>query len=137
MEQEGEEDNMDLPKYQTQMEVDPQKDKESEEEQIMRILLHEWRHLDERFIPEEQKQLYKDMFQKYKEKVGEIMANQPEQLGAQGTQSIRMGNAGKGGRKRGRWPMTENIQVVGEMLVNSGRVIPLSEVFQQLPKLLK
>lgn len=65
------------------------------------------------------------------------MANQPKQLGAQRTQSIRMDNASKGGRKTSRHPMSETIQVVGEMLVNSGRVIPLSKVFQQPPKLLK
>lgn len=63
-EQEGEEDNMDSPKDQIEMEVDPQKYKGSDEEQIMTRLLHEWRHLDERFILVEKKQLYKDMFQK-------------------------------------------------------------------------
>ena len=33
--------------------------------------------------------------------------------------------------------VSETIQMVGEMLVNLGRVIPLSEVFQQPPKLFK
>ena len=65
----------------------------------MKRLLHEWRHLDERFIPEEQKQLYKEIFQKYKEKGGVAIANQPEQLGVQGGQGTEMCNAGKGGRK--------------------------------------
>lgn len=77
-------ESMGMPKDQSQMEKDPQKDKGNEEEQVMRILIHEWRHLDERFILEEQKQLYKDMFQKY-EKVGVATANHPEQLGAQGS----------------------------------------------------
>jgi len=50
------------------MEIDLQLEQEGEEEQIMRKLLQEWKHLDEQFIPKDQKQLYKDMFQKYKEK---------------------------------------------------------------------
>lgn len=48
-----------------------------------------------------------------------------------------MTSIGKGGRKRGRRTMSETIQEVGEMLVNSGRVIPLSEVFQTPPKVLR
>lgn len=60
---------------------------------------HEWRHLDERFIPKEQKQLYKDMFQKYKEKGRATIINQREQLGLQGGQRTETGNARKGGRK--------------------------------------
>ena len=39
-----------------------QKDNENEEERIMRKLLQEWKILDERFIPETQKQLYKETF---------------------------------------------------------------------------
>ena len=50
------------------MEIDPQQDQEGEEEQFMKKILQEWRHLDERFIPDDQKQIYKDMFQRYKEK---------------------------------------------------------------------
>lgn len=103
----------------------------------MKRLLQEWRHLDERFIPEDQNQLYKDMFQRYKEKRGAIIVSQPEHLGSQGGQSTETGTTGKGGRKWGRIPMSESIKMVGEMLVNSGRVIPLSEVFQQPLKLLK
>lgn len=137
MEQGGVEENMDIPNEQSQMEVDSQKDRGSDKERIMRILLQEWKNLDERFIQEEKKQLYKEMFQKYKEKVGALSAKQPEQIGVQGAQSIKTGSTRKGGRKRGRHPMSETIQVVGEMLVNSGRVIPLSEVFQQPSKLLK
>ena len=86
---------------------------------------------------EEQKQLYKEMFQKYKEKGGVVMVDQPKQLGTQGGQSMEVGNTRKAGRKRGRRPMSETIQIVGEMLVNLGRVIPLLEVFQQPLKLLK
>jgi len=121
----------------TPMEVDIQKDKGGEEERTMRKLLHEWRYLDERFILEEKKQRYKEAFQKYKEKTGGLAVNNLEQIRMQGEQNLGMGNSGKGGRKRGRRTMSKTIQEVGEMLVNSGRVIPLSEVFQQTPKLLR
>lgn len=100
----------------------------------MKKLLQDWKKLDERFIPEAQKQLYKEKFQKYKEKKGTTLANQLDHMGMQGTQSLGMDNSGKGGRKQGRRTMNETIQVVGEILVNSGRVIPLSEVFQQPSK---
>lgn len=103
----------------------------------MRKLLQEWRLLDERFIPDEQKQMYKEAFQTYKEKVGVPIANKLEPIELQGNQNIEMSSSSKGGRKRGRRSISETIQEVGEMLMNSGRVIPLSEVFQLLPKLLK
>jgi len=74
------------------------------------------------------------MFQKYKEKKEALIANPMEQAGFQETQNIGMGNSGKGNRKRGRRPMSEKIQVVGETLVNSGRAIPLSKVYQQHSK---
>ena len=67
---------------QSQMEIDPQKENVSEEEQVMKRLLQEWRHLDERFIPEDQAELYKEMFQQYKTKLGTIMISQPEHLGS-------------------------------------------------------
>lgn len=130
----GGEDNMDMAVEQSQTEIDPQKDSGSDEEQIMKRFLQDWKNLDERFIPEAQKQLYKEMVQKYKEKKGTIQANQLDQTGTQGAQSLGMDSSGKGGRKRGRWIMSETIQVAGETLVNSGRVIPLLEVFQQPPK---
>ena len=47
-----------------EMEIDPQKTKGEEEEQVMAKLLQEWKRIDERFIPEEQKQRYKEGFQK-------------------------------------------------------------------------
>jgi len=50
----------------------------------MRKLLQEWKNLDERFIPETQKQLYKETFQKYKEKKGSTSENQMDQTGTQG-----------------------------------------------------
>ena len=55
----------------------------------------------------------------------------------QETQNTGMSSIGKRGKKRGRRTMSETIQEVGELLVNSGRVIPLSEVFQAPPKLLR
>eukprot|EP00253_Pinus_taeda_P012662 PITA_12662 len=109
----------------TQIEIDPHKDKGGEEERIMRKLLQEWRFLDERFILEEQKQIYKEAFQKYKEKAGVSPANKLEQTELQGAQNSGMGSSGKGGRKRGKRSMSKTIQEVGEMLVNLGRVIPL------------
>lgn len=54
-----------------------------------------------------------------------------EQTGSQGNQSMGMDGTGKGGRKRGRRTLNETIKAVGEILVNSGRMIPLSKVFQQ------
>lgn len=115
---------------QTQMGTDSQKDSGNEEERIMRKLLQEWKILDERFIPETQKQLYKETFQKYKEKKGSTLENQKYQTGAQGNHSLGMDSTAKWGRKRGRRTLNETIQAVGEILVNSGRVIPLSDVFQ-------
>ena len=40
-----------------------------------------------------------------------------------------MDGSGKNSRKRGRKTLSEAIQTVGETLINSGKVIPLSEVF--------
>lgn len=68
----------------------------------MKRLLQDWKNLDERFIPKAQKQLYKETFQKYKEKKGITEANQIDQTESQGTQSFGMDSTGKGGRKRGR-----------------------------------
>lgn len=103
------EEKGELTNEQTQMEIDPQKDKGGEEERIMRKLLHEWRFLDERFIPEEHKQIYKEAFQKYKEKAGATATNKLEQIEMQGTQNSGMGSSGKGGRKRGKRSMSETI----------------------------
>jgi len=114
--------------------VDSKKDNGTEEENIMKKLLLEWKKLDKRFIPEKEKQLYKETFQKYKEKKGGTSESRTNQTGAQETQSLGMDGTGKGGRKRGRCTISETLQTLGEILVNSGRVIPLSEVFQQPSK---
>jgi len=119
------------------MEIDPLKTKGEEEEQVMTKLLQEWKRLDERFIPEDQKQMYKEAFQRYKEKKGMAEERRDFEMTTQETQNSGMSSIGKGGKKRGRRIMSETIQEVGEMLVNSGRVIPLSEVFQTPPKLLR
>jgi len=57
---------------QMQRESENRKDNGAEEERIMKKLLQEWKNLDERFIPESQKQQYKEAFQKYKENKGSI-----------------------------------------------------------------
>lgn len=119
------------------MEIDLKKTKGEEEEQVMARLLQEWKRIDQRFIPEEQKQRYKEAFQRYKEKKRLTEEKENKKSEKQETQSIGEGSIGKGGKKRGRRTMSEMIQEVGEMLVNSGRVIPLSEVFQSPPKLLR
>lgn len=81
--------------------------------------------------------MYKEAFQGYKEKKGITEDKKIGKMEMQETQNLGMRSAGKGGRKRGRRTMSETIQEVGEMLVNSGRVIPLLEVFQTPPKLLR
>lgn len=111
-------------------ESNPMKEMSTEEEKVMKKLLSEWRNLDERFIPEKEKQLFKETFQKYKEKKG-------GSADPGGNQESQGNGNGKSGRKKGRRTLIESIQTVGETLVNSGRVIPLSEVFQQTTKSFK
>eukprot|EP00253_Pinus_taeda_P013833 PITA_13833 len=53
----------------TTMEIDPSKGEElSMEEEMLKKLLNEWRHLGERFILENQKRLYRETFQQYQAK---------------------------------------------------------------------
>ena len=66
------------------METESQQENEAEEERIMRQLIQEWKNLDERFIPDRQKQIYKEAFQKYKERNRENMDNQDATAGEQG-----------------------------------------------------
>lgn len=48
----------------TTMEIDPSKGEELiMEEEVLRKLLNEWRYLDEIFIPEDQKRLYRETVQ--------------------------------------------------------------------------
>eukprot|EP00253_Pinus_taeda_P004365 PITA_04365 len=111
----------------SRMEVENPTENEAEEEKIMRKLLQEWKYLDSRFIPEIQKQLYKEVFQKYKEKKGEPPDRPATTESEQDSEDKGLGSSGKNSRKRGRKPMSETIQTVGEILINSGKVIPLSE----------
>lgn len=113
----------------SRMEVENPPENEAEEEKTMRKLLQEWKYLDNRFIPEKQKQLYKEVFQKYKEKKGEPLDNPTMTESEQESEDKGMGSSGKNNRKRGQKPMSETIQTVGEILINSGKVIPLSKVF--------
>lgn len=54
------------------MEIDTSRGEElSSEEEVLRKLLDEWEHLDERFIPEEQKIIYRETFQQYQAKKGQ------------------------------------------------------------------
>lgn len=131
---EGIGEKVEIIKEQVQMETETPKGNEVEEERIMRKLIQEWKNLDEIFIPEAQKQLYKEAFQKYKEKRGKILDNQIGIAGVQENNSMVMDSTSKGNGKIGRKMMNETIQTVGEILVNSGKVIPLSEVFHQPPK---
>lgn len=119
------------------MEINTQKEDISVEEQVMKQFLLKWRHLDEHFIPEDQKKLYKETFQQYKVKQGNAIIAQPKHLGSQGREGKELVTLGKRGNKQGRRPMNESIHIVGELLLNLGRVVPLSEVFQQPPKFLK
>eukprot|EP00253_Pinus_taeda_P031160 PITA_31160 len=112
---------------QSLMEVENQAEGEIEEERIMKQLIQEWKYLDSRFIPEKHKQLYKEVFQKYKEKKGQNADKQIMIGPNQGIGQTGMDGSGKSSRKRGRKPMNETIQTVGETLINSGKVIPLSE----------
>jgi len=122
---------------QTQMEIENQQESEVEEEKIMRRLIQEWKNLDDRFIPEKQKQLYKEVFQKYKEKKSKGLEKQGDTGEDQGSSMTGAGGPGKLSKKRGRKPVHEAIQMVGETLINSGKVIPLSEVFFPPSKSLK
>lgn len=114
------------------MEIDSSKGEDpTTEEKILRKLLDKWRNLDERFIPKEDKKLYKEIFQKYKEKQEQGTTGMNEQLGIQPKNNQEQQSKERGGKKRGRKNLQESIQVMGEMLVNTGRVVPLSVFFHQ------
>lgn len=108
-----------------QMETELPKENEADEERIMKKLIQEWKNLDERFIPETQKQIYKEEFQKYKEKKGKEMDKKTGIAGEKKNNSMGGDNVSKSSRKRGRKTLNETIQMVGEFLVNSRKVIPL------------
>ena len=123
------EEGIETQNNQSQMETEQQQENEAEEEIVMKKLIQEWKNLDERFIPDQQKQMYKEAFQKFKERNKGNMENQDATTGEQGKEQLGIGGSGKSSRKRGRKRLNETFQTVGEILINSGKVIPLSEVF--------
>lgn len=113
----------------TPMDVEQTKEDLSAEEKLMRRLLFEWRNLDDRFIPAEEKHLYKETFEHYLSEQAKMETH--AQNGGK-----ELPNPPKQAKKRGRPTLQESIQLVGEMLINTGKVIPLTTVFQQLHKTL-
>lgn len=63
-----------------QMETNQETNREdlSQEEEVLENLLHEWKNLDETFIPKEQKKLYTKTFQQYKNKLEKGKASTEE-----------------------------------------------------------
>lgn len=57
------------------------------------------------------------------------MENQDATVGEQGKELTGIGGSGKSSKKRGRKTLNETIHIVGEILINSRKVIPLPEVF--------
>jgi len=111
----------------TPMDVEQSKENLSAKEKLMRHLLFEWRNLDDRFIPVEEKHLYKETFEHYLSEQAK-METQAQHPGKE------MPPPPKQAKKRGRPTLQESIQLVGEMLINTGKIISLTTVFQQLPK---
>ena len=98
----------------------------STEEQVMKRLLHEWQNLNDRFIPDDQKTLYKQMFEHYLTTQTKKAVSSPESsLHKVGTHQT------KPGKKKGRKTLQESIQLVGEMLINIGKIMTLTMVFQK------
>lgn len=96
------------------MEIDNSKVEDpTTEEEILSKLLDKWRHLDEMFIPKEDKKLYRETFQKYKEIQDQGNIGMNEQLGIQPENNQDQQSKAKGGKKRGRRNLQESIQVMG------------------------
>lgn len=81
------------------MEIESQKEDLTVKEQVMKFLLSEWRQIDERFILEGQKKLYKHTFQQYQAKQGMLGVDQLDHLGSKESQVMEQGTQGKGGEK--------------------------------------
>jgi len=111
----------------TPMEVEQSKEDLSTEEKLLKRLLFEWRNLDDRFIPVEEKKLYKETFEHY-------LSEQAKKESQSQPPGKKVPPPPKPAKKRGRPSLQESIQLVGEMLINTGKIIPLTTVFQQLPK---
>lgn len=84
------------------METDHESSKEdlSQEEEVLENLLHEWKNLDERFIPEEQKNLYTETFQQYKSKLEKGKASSVENQETQKESRYEQNGSNKGGENR-------------------------------------
>jgi hypothetical protein len=111
----------------TPMEVEQSKEDLSAEEKLLKRLLFEWRNLDDRFILVEEKNLYKETFEHY-------LSEQAKKESQAQPPGKKVPPPPKQAKKRGRPTLQESIQLVGEMLINTGKIISLTTVFQQLPK---
>ena len=94
------------------MEVE-QKEELSAEERVLKHLLNDWRNVDDIFIPIEEKQLYKDTFERYLTMQAHKEVQTIEHVTKTPTPQ-------KNPKKRGRRTLQESIQLVGEMLINTG-----------------
>ena len=109
------------------MEVEHNKEELSAEERVLKRLLNEWRNVDDRFIPLEQKQLYKETFENY------LIVQAHKEVQAI-DKVAKNPNPQKTPKKRGRRTLQESIQLVEEMLINTGKIVPLITVFQPTSK---
>ena len=106
------------------------------------------KNLDDRFIPDDQKELYKETFEQYLtiqarrevEAANQQLSQQSVEvttlpLSQQGTKSSQEPSQKvKSSKKRGHKTLQESIQLVGEMLVNSGHTVPVFTMFHKLNK---
>jgi len=76
--------------------------------------------------------VYTETFQQYKSKLEKGKASSAENQETQKESRPRQNGQNKGGKKRGRRNIKDSIQLMGETLVNTGKVVPLSAVFQTL-----
>ena len=113
----------------TPMDVEQNKEDLCAGERVLKCLLYEWRNLDDRFIPVDQKKIYKETFEHYLTSQAHKEVQEIEQAA-----SNNPNPQPKGTKKRGRRTLQESIQLVGKFLINIGKIILLTTVFQQLPK---
>ena len=98
----------------TPIDIEHNKEDLSAEERVLKCLLYEWRNLDDRFIPADQKKLYKETFEHYLTSQVQKEIQETEQVVLRGPNPQP-----KGTKKRGRRTLQESIQLVGEMLINT------------------
>lgn len=87
------------PTEQMEMDLETNREDLSQEEEVLRKLLNEWRNLDERLIIEDQKRFYADTFQQYKAKLEKDKAMPEEYQESQKESKIDQTGQGKGGKK--------------------------------------